>query len=72
VAALDERTRRRSELCHLASFDEGAIFQHAALVAREYRIPCIIQAGEATTAINDGQSITIDGEAGIVELDPVL
>jgi pyruvate,water dikinase len=52
--------------------DEGAIFQHAALVAREYRIPCIIQTGEATTAIIDGQSIAIDGEAGIVELDPVL
>lgn len=51
--------------------DEGVIFQHAALVAREYRVPCVIQAREATTTIADGQIVTIDGEAGIVELDPV-
>ena len=51
--------------------DEGAIFQHAALVAREYRVPCVIQTRDATTAITDGQLVTIDGDAGTVDLDPV-
>ena len=51
--------------------DEGAIFQHAALVAREYGVPCVIQTREATTAITDHQLVTIDGDAGTIELDPV-
>ena len=50
--------------------DEGAAYQHAALVAREYRVPCVIQTREGTTAITDGQRITIDGTAGLVELSP--
>ena len=50
--------------------DEGAIFQHAALVAREYRIPAVIQTLEATRVIADGQRITVDGEAGTVDLAP--
>ena len=52
-------------------FDEGAIFQHAALVAREYRIPAVIQTREATRVIADGQRITIDGEAGTIEIAPL-
>ncbi len=50
--------------------DEGAVFQHAALVAREYRIPCVLQTREATRVIHDGQRITIDGDQGVVELAP--
>jgi pyruvate,water dikinase len=50
--------------------DEGAVFQHAALVAREYRVPCVLQTREATTVIHDSQRITIDGTEGVVELAP--
>jgi pyruvate,water dikinase len=50
--------------------DEGAVFQHAALVAREYRVPCVLQTREATEVIHDGQRITIDGTEGVVELAP--
>ena len=50
--------------------DEGAIFQHAALVAREYRVPCVLQTREGTKVIDDGQRITVDGDAGVVELSP--
>jgi pyruvate,water dikinase len=49
--------------------DGGAVSQHAALVAREYRIPAVILTGNATTSIVDGQTITVDGDSGIVELD---
>ncbi len=48
--------------------DEGAVFQHAALVAREYRVPAVIQTKEATSAIKDGDIITVDGSEGVVEL----
>lgn len=50
--------------------DEGAIYQHAALIAREYRIPAVIQTREATKTIVDGQVIRVDGNRGIVELAP--
>ncbi|MCH8065514.1 MAG: hypothetical protein IIC90_06770 [Chloroflexi bacterium] len=50
--------------------DQGAVFQHAALVAREYHIPAVIMTREATKEIRDGQTITIDGDQGIVELSP--
>ncbi|MEX1253025.1 MAG: PEP/pyruvate-binding domain-containing protein [Dehalococcoidia bacterium] len=48
--------------------DQGAVFQHAALVAREYRIPAVIMTRDATSTIRDGQWITVDGDQGIVEL----
>ena len=50
--------------------DEGAVFQHAALVAREYRIPAVIMTRDATTAIREGQRIAVDGGAGVVDLAP--
>ena len=48
--------------------DQGALFQHAALVAREYRIPAVILAKDATSSITDGQVVTVDGDEGIVLL----
>ncbi len=46
--------------------DGGAVFQHAALVAREYRIPAVVMAGDATKRIADGQVITVDGGTGVI------
>ena len=48
--------------------DEGSLSQHAAIVAREYRIPSVMQTVEATKVIRDGQIIIIDGNSGIVQL----
>ena len=48
--------------------DSGEIFQHPALVAREYRIPAVFQTRVGTSRIREGQVITVDGDAGIVEL----
>ena len=50
--------------------DQGAIFQHAALVAREYKIPAVIMAKDATKEIRDGQTIAVDGDEGVVDLSP--
>ena len=49
--------------------DQGAVFQHAALVAREYRIPTVIMTRDGTSAVRDGQTITVDGDEGVVELN---
>ena len=50
--------------------DAGGVFQHAAVVAREYRIPAVFMTKEATKVIRDGSIVTVDGDAGVVELAP--
>jgi len=52
--------------------DSGDFFQHAALIAREYGFPCVIQTKEATTKIADGQVVSVDGTAGTVTLNPLV
>ena len=49
--------------------DQGVVMQHAALIAREYRIPAVLMTKEATSVIKEGQTITVDGDNGVVELD---
>src|SRR5204862_369815 len=39
----------------------------AAIVAREYRLPAVVGAAEATSILLDGHSIRVDGDAGTVE-----
>ena len=42
----------------------GGILCHAAIVSREYGIPCVVCAQDATKIIKDGELITINGETG--------
>jgi phosphoenolpyruvate synthase/pyruvate phosphate dikinase len=46
----------------------GGPFAHAAIVAREFGIPLVDGATEATRVITDGATIVVDGTPGIVEL----
>ncbi len=46
--------------------DTGATASHAAIVAREYGIPAIMGTGLGTSAITDGETITVDGTRGHV------
>ncbi|HEY6687942.1 MAG TPA: PEP-utilizing enzyme, partial [Propionibacteriaceae bacterium] len=46
----------------------GGPFSHAAIIAREFGIPLVNGAVDATRDIADGMSILVDGSAGIVEL----
>ena len=48
--------------------DGGSLAAHASLVAREYGIPAVVAVGDSTQRIRDGQSITVDGSAGLVEI----
>jgi phosphohistidine swiveling domain-containing protein len=48
--------------------DGGSVAAHASLVAREYGIPAVVGAGDATARLRDGQLVTVDGSAGVVEV----
>ena len=47
--------------------DEGGLTCHAAIVSREFNIPCIVGLQTATTTIKDGAKIRIDADQGTVE-----
>ncbi|OBF93821.1 phosphoenolpyruvate synthase [Mycobacterium sp. 852002-51163_SCH5372311] len=44
--------------------ETGGMTCHAAIVARELRVPCVVGARGATTALHDGQMVTVDGGRG--------
>jgi pyruvate,water dikinase len=46
--------------------DGGGMTCHAAIVARELGVPCVVGAGDATTSLRDGELITVDGATGTV------
>lgn len=48
--------------------DTGSVLAHASLVAREYGIPAVLGAGDATTRLQNGQIVEVDGSAGTVSL----
>jgi phosphohistidine swiveling domain-containing protein len=39
---------------------------HAAILAREFNIPCIVGCGDATEKIADGRVIRMDAISGVV------
>ena len=50
--------------------DDGWVTQHAAIVCREYGIPCVLATKTATTTIPGGATVTIDGGTGLVRIGP--
>ena len=48
--------------------DIGGILAHGSIVAREFGIPAVLGLVDATEKIQDGQTITIDGDLGTVEI----
>lgn len=46
--------------------DAGGMTCHAAIVARELGIPCVVGTGEATSRLRDGETVTVDGSRGDV------
>ena len=48
--------------------DVGSILAHGSIVAREYGIPAVLGVGNGTKRIRHGQMLTIDGDAGTVEI----
>ncbi len=48
--------------------DTGGMLTHAAIAAREYRIPAVVGTWRATRAIHDGDYIRVNGDTGVVEI----
>ena len=46
----------------------GGQLSHGAIIAREYKIPAVMNIPEATTRLRDGQKVRVDGYLGTVEL----
>jgi len=46
----------------------GGQLSHAAVVARELGIPCVMGVPDATRSLRDGDRIRVDGSAGTVEV----
>lgn len=48
--------------------DDGGITSHAAIVCREYGVPAVTGTGSATSEIETGDHIRVDGAEGTVEI----
>ncbi len=47
----------------------GGMLIHGAIIAREYGIPCVTGISDATSIIQSGDLLTVDGYLGIVTID---
>lgn len=47
----------------------GGILSHAAIVAREYNLPAVVNVENATGILKDGDTIMLDGNKGIIAYD---
>ncbi len=48
--------------------DVGSPLAHAAIVARELRIPAVVGCGDATLRLNSGDKVRLDGGQGIIKI----
>lgn len=48
--------------------DEGGITSHAAIVSREFGIPCIVGTKNATNVLKDGDLVEVDANKGVVKI----
>lgn len=46
----------------------GSLLSHGAVVAREYRLPAVVNVSGATRVLRDGQEVTVDGATGLIHL----
>jgi len=44
----------------------GSMLSHGAVVAREYRLPGVVNLPGVTSTLRDGDEVTVDGRAGVV------
>lgn len=49
--------------------DQGGILSHAAIVARELHVPCIVGTQNATKILSNGMKVTVDAQNGTVIAD---
>src|SRR4051794_19694987 len=49
---------------------EGSPTAHAAILVRALGIPAVVGAGKDLTAVDDGATLLVDGDAGVVHVEP--
>ncbi len=47
--------------------DEGGLMSHAAVLSREYKVPCVVGTKNATLLLKDGDLVELDAKKGIVK-----
>jgi pyruvate,water dikinase len=48
--------------------ETGSPLSHLAILAREHRVPTVVGKASATTELQDGQRVRVDGDAGTVDV----
>ncbi len=48
--------------------DEGGLLSHAAIVSREFKIPCIVGLHQAMASLKDGDLVEVNADKGIVKI----
>jgi len=48
--------------------DIGGAFSHAAVVARELEIPCVVNTGNGTSVLRTGDRVRLNGKTGIIDI----
>jgi pyruvate,water dikinase len=48
--------------------DLGGSMAHAAIIAREYKLPAVVGTATGTSVVKTGDTIRVDGERGVVEI----
>jgi len=48
--------------------NKGGILSHAAIIAREFQIPCIVATDNATEILQNGDLVEVDADRGIVKI----
>lgn len=51
--------------------DSGGVLSHTAIIARENGLPAVLGTRDATQRLVDGQTVTVDGSRGVVEITAV-
>lgn len=51
-----------------AVIEIGSTLSHAAIVAREFGLPAVVNIPQATQLIQDGQQIRVDGDSGRITI----
>ncbi len=48
--------------------DEGGITCHAAIISREFKIPCVVGTKIATKVLKDGDLVEVDADKGVIKI----
>ncbi len=48
--------------------DQGGLASHAAIIAREMKVPCVVGTENATLILRDGDEIDVDANNGIIKI----